>query len=71
MAHMKKKKREKRKKKAYLEEIAKKQNDNWDGNKRAQLDFASTWPTKLQSAEGAFVDEPVRTTMTEVAAPAD
>lgn len=38
---------------------------------RAQLDFASTWPTKLQSAEGAFVDEPVRTTMTEVAAPAD
>lgn len=41
-----------------------------DESKSAQLDFASAWPTKLQSAERAFVDEPMRTAMAEIAAPA-
>lgn len=44
---------------------------NGMGTRAHKLDFASAWTTKLQSAEGAFVDEPVRTTMAEVAAPAD
>lgn len=39
-------------------------------NKSAQLNFASARPTKLQSAERAFVDEPVRTAMAKVTAPA-
>lgn len=67
MSHMKKINDKKIRKYSppYLGEIAESPR-----NKSAQLNFASARPTKLQSAERAFVDEPVRTAMAKVTAPA-